>query len=30
MGYEVKVVWETDYENNPFTLLDECIDFLKK
>jgi hypothetical protein len=29
-GYSVKVVWETDYDNNPLNILLECVEFLKK
>lgn len=28
-GYDVKIVWEADYENDPFKILDECVVFLK-
>lgn len=29
-GFDVMVVWEADFEENPFKIYDECIDFLQK
>ena len=30
LGYDVKVVWESEYHENPEKIIQECIDFLKK
>ena len=29
-GYEIKVVWENEYKQNPDKIIDECIKFLNK
>ncbi len=29
LGYQVKVVWESDYNSNPEKTIDECVEFLK-
>ena len=29
LGYDVKVVWESDYHSDPEKIIQECVDFLK-
>jgi G:T-mismatch repair DNA endonuclease (very short patch repair protein) len=29
-GYEVKVIWESDYYANPEKILEECVEFLAR
>jgi len=29
IGYEVLVIWESDYKQNPEKIIQDCIDFLK-
>jgi very-short-patch-repair endonuclease len=29
-GFDVLVVWEDDYKNNPKKVLKECLEFLEK
>ena len=28
-GYKIMVVWEADFEENPFETYEKCVDFLK-